>query len=885
MCGEESRCNPNVFQPEQYFPNLNYISLTKLYFPNSINHKQTYYLGGTIVMVDSSTSSADISVLLTQQAGYGLESGNAVEQQLASPAQTDFPFLRGDATQDGMLTREDALAILRSRKDPIAGPEDARDFNNDGKIDVLDVRQLRLAIRSNDDLIGPSIAAGLSNDTLLDGGTNGDGITADPSMNGMISDDNLVTRLWGSFDGENFTDVSEALGTDGGFSLDRPMMEQIYDGFVPDGEHTVTLRAQDQWGNISQSTMDFTMNRVLYAVSSENNRSLGLVNTETDDLVLLSLDDIDGWAEAEVQMRSTQIRYFESVLTPDQVFIPEGEPDPVAAGVDAMGTMTLVLDPTGTAFGKEGPAVQYTLQLFGVDLGGTSTPETGDDVTAIHLHSGNRGANEIGPHTLNIFGLPSEDDGDAVFDFENNTITGIWDNLDSTDSGGGVNTSDGLPNHHLSDVLSGIDPLSTKTVSEYVDELLAGNFYIQAHTNDFDIPGGIMRGQVTEVSAEEFDGDLVASSSTGFIESAFIEHLLITPDEQSLYLTVNGSMQIANSIVALDINNIDWEAGTADLSVANILQAAEAGEPTNYPVGLAPLNAEQTLQSWPTQAWNQLHGPTIQPKTGIVQFSQWTNNRLFFIDDQTKEFVEGYDPLVIEGITEQTHGVFFNPSGTKAALPDYYWDGYTVNLFDVDPETYELSYEGDIILTSEEGNGGFQHFVSWIDDQYAYTMNMQLYATSLTPDGVEIVGPSLWLLDTVNGTAEIVVGTAETADDPGVFRSPSDFIVVGNKLYVAEEDSLDPTFGDDGYVAVYDITDIHNPQFIKRLKPGDGLPADFRIAHGLSPASDGSAVYVASYLSAYLLKIDTTTDTVAVQYGEADGLISTHGGFAAGASR
>lgn len=833
-------------------------------------------------MVDSPV---DIAALSTQSDGYGLEAETSSEQLLSPVNQIEFPFLRGDATNDGMLSRDDAMAILGDRRDNISGSEDARDFNNDGVIDILDVRQLGLAIRNNDDLTGPSIVVGLANDTVLDGGTNVDTVTADPSVTGMISDDNLVTRLWGSFDGENFTDVSEALETDNSFSLDRPMVEQIYDGFVPDGEHTLTLRAQDQWGNTSESTVDFTMNRVLYAVSSENNRSLGLVNTETDELVLLSLDDINGWAEAEEAMRSTQVRYFESVLTPDQVFIPEGEPDPVAAGVDAMGTMTLVLDPTGAAFGKDGPAVQYTLQLFGVDLGGTSTPETGDDVTAIHLHSGNPGVSEVGPHTLNIFGNPSEDDADAVFDFENNTITGIWDNSDSTDSGGGVNTSDGVPNHHLSDVLSGIDPLSTKTVSDYVDELLAGNFYIQAHTEDFDIPGGIMRGQVEEVSEEEFDGDPVPSSDTGFIESAFIEHLLITPDEQSLYLTVNGSMQIANSVVALDINDIDWGAGTADLSVSKILQAAEAGEPTDYPAGLAPLNAQQTLQSWPTQGWNQLHGPTIQPKTGIVQFSQWTTDRLFFIDEETQEFVPGYDPLVIEGVTEQTHGVFFNPSGTIALIPDYYWDGYAINLFNVDQETYDLEYDSDIILTSEEGNGGFQHFVSWIDNQYAYTMNMQLYATSLTPDGVEIVGPSLWLLDAVNGTAEIVVGTAETADDPGVFRNPSDFIVVGNKLYVAEEDSLDPTFGDDGYVAVYDITDIQNPEFIKRLKPGDGLPADFRIAHGLSPSSDGSAVYVASYLSAYLLKIDTETDTVVVEYGEDDGLISTHGGFAAGASR
>lgn len=782
-----------------------------------------------------------------------------------------------DIDGDLDLDTEDLDKILGSRGSSVT-TGDLRDLDRNGLINNRDANRYFKVLLRNQDNEHPEMFVGLSNDTNHDGGTNFDGITADPSTRGVIIDDSHVTQLLASLDGENFTDVSQVLEENGTFDLDRPLMEQINGSSLTDGDYTLHLRYKDMWGNDGHHDLDFTINRVIYVISDEDNREMLLINTETDDLIKVPLNDIDGWQEVESDLRSTDIRYFRSELTPEQVYIPEGEPSPVGSG--ASGIMNLVLDPTGTAFGKEGPAVQYTLELFGVDLGGTSTETTSDDVTAIHLHSGNPGAERIGPHVLNMFGMPGVDDDDIVLDFENNTITGIWDNADSLNSVNTGNTSNGVPDHHLSDVV-GVDPLTTKTVSAYADELLAGNLYIQAHTNEFDIPGGVIRGQVEEV---EGDGSYQASTE-GYIESAFIEHTLITPDEQSLYLTVNGSLQMANAIVALDINSVDWETGEADLSVSAAFKTAEAGEPTVYPEGLFPVDENsQPIQAWPTQAWNQVHGPSIQPMSNTIQFSQWTNDRLFFINDETKELVEGYDPLVIEGITNQVHGVFYNSENSLALSPSYYWDGYGIHIYEVNADN-TVSYEDTITVSSDEGNGAFFHFTTWLDDRYAYTASMQYGKTSLTPEGVDIVGPSIWLIDSLEKTAERVVETADTTDDTGVFRNPSDLIVVGNKLYVAEEDSLDATFGDDGYIAVYDISDKDNPEFIKRLQPGDDLPADFRIAHGLSPSADGSAVYVASYLSGYVLKIDTATDTVAKIYGSEDGLTTPHGGFAAGATR
>jgi DNA-binding beta-propeller fold protein YncE len=107
----------------------------------------------------------------------------------------------------------------------------------------------------------------------------------------------------------------------------------------------------------------------------------------------------------------------------------------------------------------------------------------------------------------------------------------------------------------------------------------------------------------------------------------------------------------------------------------------------------------------------------------------------------------------------------------------------------------------------------------------------------------------------------------------------------GPKLYIAEEDSLDGSFGEDGYIAVFDISNPRQPRFLKRFKPGDELPADYCIAHAMTVTPDGQSLYVASYACSYIVKIDTTTDEVVKVYGPADGLNRPHGGFIAGSLR
>jgi hypothetical protein len=92
-------------------------------------------------------------------------------------------------------------------------------------------------------------------------------------------------------------------------------------------------------------------------------------------------------------------------------------------------------------------------------------------------------------------------------------------------------------------------------------------------------------------------------------------------------------------------------------------------------------------------------------------------------------------------------------------------------------------------------------------------------------------------------------------------------------------------YGKDGFISVWDVSNPSKPNFLKRMRPGAELPADFRNAHTAVAMHDEEAVFVSSFVSDHLIKIDTHTDKVAKVYSAADGLMMFHGEFAAGRNR
>ena len=162
---------------------------------------------------------------------------------------------------------------------------------------------------------------------------------------------------------------------------------------------------------------------------------------------------------------AAQAASFTANITGDQV-VP-------GTGSSATGTGIFTLNEDETE-------LAYTLSLNGVDLKADNrTAPT--DVNKIHIHVAPAGSN--GPHTLNIFGLPAEDDDDLAVDYAANTLSGIWDDGDVSDlNGNGIS-----------------DPNDTKALSNFVSALKTGGLYVQVHTNRFDSSSGFpgeLRGQI-----------------------------------------------------------------------------------------------------------------------------------------------------------------------------------------------------------------------------------------------------------------------------------------------------------------------------------------------------------------------------------------------------
>ncbi|WP_460203034.1 Ig-like domain-containing protein, partial [Scytonema sp. NUACC21] len=100
----------------------------------------------------------------------------------------------------------------------------------------------------------PAIAASLVRDTAINGTTNADGITFDPTVRGTVSDANRVIEFRARFDNTpipNFVNVTGLRQADGSFSFDRAQLDAIYGSTLPDGKHVLHLQAIDEYNNVS----------------------------------------------------------------------------------------------------------------------------------------------------------------------------------------------------------------------------------------------------------------------------------------------------------------------------------------------------------------------------------------------------------------------------------------------------------------------------------------------------------------------------------------------------------------------------------------------------------------------------------------------------------
>ncbi len=362
------------------------------------------------------------------------------------------------------------------------------------------------------------------------------------------------------------------------------------------------------------------------------------------------------------------------------------------------------------------------------------------------------------------------------------------------------------------------------------------------------------------------------------------QHAWVTPDGKTVYMSIDAMAPSPAGIVVFDVNEIDWDAETADVTINKTLVVGPPGEASNFPE-LEQVDPGQPIAHWTQPAITQIHGPSFRPRSPFSYATVWTDNRIVAFNYKKNRFTWLGPTFSYGNFSRHTHGLVFNSRGNFALGTGYYYDQTSIDVYyfvrglAIPIPIYSFN------LRQGRARGAFTHYTVWLNDRYAYTATMQFAKTSLSGRRKTISTPAVWLLDLWTFRAKRVIGTAATADDPGIFRSPSDQVIANGKLYVAEEDTLDDSYADDGFVSVFDLSNPRKPQFIKRLKPGEDLPEDFAVAHGLTVTPDQKSVFVASYISSYIAKIDTLTDTVTKFWGPEDGLSAPHGGFVAGSNR
>ena len=165
---------------------------------------------------------------------------------------------------------------------------------------------------------------------------------------------------------------------------------------------------------------------------------------------------------------------FQANLVADNV-IAGGSPGSAST---ATGTASFVLE--YDAANPSATTLSYDIQIVGADLDGSQTPDLNDDITAIHLHDLNTcmatscvpGDSAGTLHTLNIFGMPRNDDADMMFFPADGRVTGLWDASDANN----------------------LMPAPSFAPEEFVDELKSGELFLMLHTREFS--SGAFGGQL-----------------------------------------------------------------------------------------------------------------------------------------------------------------------------------------------------------------------------------------------------------------------------------------------------------------------------------------------------------------------------------------------------
>lgn len=195
--------------------------------------------------------------------------------------------LLGDISGDRTLSNYDAHLISRASTGlinsfaayPHLDPLLIGDRDRQEGLSTFDAYKA-IQLKREADKIAPEITATLAEDT----GTNTeDGLTSNPSIQGVVTDNNLITSLKAGFsptDPANFLDISDTLQSDGKFTINSDKLAQLTDtDSLADGDYLLNLIAKDESGNSSEVfQLSFAKDTHLPKLTIDNLNSGAILN-------------------------------------------------------------------------------------------------------------------------------------------------------------------------------------------------------------------------------------------------------------------------------------------------------------------------------------------------------------------------------------------------------------------------------------------------------------------------------------------------------------------------------------------------------------------------------------------------------------------------------
>jgi Bacterial Ig-like domain len=191
-----------------------------------------------------------LAVAKSQNADFFVDvNNNSAKSFLANPAAETWKL-------DSIEIDEPPIdAIYLDRK------KDSTPFLMRGQ--TLAVANIQMAAAASvSDQLAPVISAGLVSDT---GTSNTDRLTNNAAITGTVADSSTITLFQASLDGGAFVNILPQLSK-GKFSITAAQLATIKGSAVQDGAHSLQLKAQDQYGNISGIyTLSFTLDTTVAA--------------------------------------------------------------------------------------------------------------------------------------------------------------------------------------------------------------------------------------------------------------------------------------------------------------------------------------------------------------------------------------------------------------------------------------------------------------------------------------------------------------------------------------------------------------------------------------------------------------------------------------------